>query len=339
MNAQTKASASFSLRFDMRSPTFGTSASRLYPEAVRMAEYADRHGFHSINLSEHHGSDDGYNPAPVVLASAIAARTEKIRIVFTVMILPLHDPVRVAEDIAVLDNLSGGRVILGVAGGYIEAEFRMFERDITDRPRLVEEGIMVLRRAWTGEAFEFNGRPIRVLPRPIQEHLPILMGGSSPAAARRAGRIADGFLTHLPDLYQVYFDEARRNGRDPVPFTSVPPNFVHVACDPERAWKQIATHALHETNAYGAWLQEAGVTGSYRRLPTLEMLRASGDYMIVTPEECVQLVQRFERLSLHPLMGGMAPELGWESLELFVTKVMPQLRETQIDSIDSSDPC
>lgn len=151
MNMQDKVSASLSLRFDMRAPTFGAPASRLYPEAVRMAEYADRHGFHSINLSEHHGADDGYNPSPMILASAIAARTEKVRIVFTVMILPLHDPVRVAEDIAVLDNVSGGRVVLGVAGGYIEAEFRMFGRNIADRPRLVEEGIAILRRAWTGE--------------------------------------------------------------------------------------------------------------------------------------------------------------------------------------------
>lgn len=325
MGNRINPSVNLNLRFDMRAPAFGTPASRLYPEAVRMAEYCDRHGFSAVSLSEHHGSEDGYNPSPMVLASAIAARTERMRIVFTVMILPLHDPVRVAEDIAVLDNLSGGRVVFGVAGGYIAAEYRMFGRDMADRPRLVEQGIEVLRRAWTGEPFEFDGRPVRVLPRPVQQHLPILMGGSSRAAARRAGRIADGFLTHLPELYQVYFDEARRNGRDPVPFRKPGPNFVFVTHDPERAWQRIAPHALHETNAYGAWQEEAGVSGSYRSLPTLDALRASGDYAVVTPEECIAMARRDGALNLHPLMGGMDPALGWESLELLVAEVLPQL--------------
>ncbi len=313
------------LRFDMRAPAFGTPASRLYPEAVRIAEFCDRHGFHTISLSEHHGADDGYNPAPMVLASAIAARTAHVRIVLGALILPLHDPVRVAEDIAVLDNLSGGRIVLVVAGGYVASEYRMFGRDIAERPRLVEDGIALLRRAWTGEPFDHGGRPVRVLPRPVQEHLPILLGGSSRAAARRAGRIADGFVTHLDDLYQVYAGEARRHGRNPPPNGRPGPNFVHVTHDPDRAWRQLLPHALHETNAYGAWQEDAGVTGSYRSLPTAEVLRASGDYAIVTPEECVALARRNGRLDLHPLMGGMDPALGWESLELLAAEVLPRL--------------
>lgn len=312
------------LRFDMRSPAFGTSARTLFPEAVRLAEYCDRHGFHTVRLPEHHGSDDGYNPSPLVLASAIAARTERL-LLRTMVILPLHDPLRIAEDIAVLDNHSRGRVMLCVAGGYVEDEYRMFGRDIRERPRLVEHGIAVLRRAWTGEPFEVDGRPVRVLPRPVCEHLPILMGGSSPAAARRAGRIADGFITHLPELHQVYADEARRNGREPMPFRRPGPSFVHVARDPDAAWQRIAPHALHDANAYGSWQGAARVDGGYRSVADAEALQKSGSYPVLTPEECIALARREGALTLHPLMGGMDPDLGWESLELLVAEVLPRL--------------
>ena len=314
------------VRFDMRCPDFGTPAHRLYPEAVRMAEYCDSHGFHTALLSEHHGSEDGYDPSPMVLGAAIASRTTQMRLLFGAMILPLHDPVRMAEDIAVLDNLSGGRVILALVGGYVVSEFRMFGRDLKDRARLVEEGVEVLRKAWTGEPFDYNGRPVLVRPRPVQEHIPIILGGSSKAAARRAGRIADGFMTHLPELHQIYYDEARRLGRSPEPFTPPAPTFVHVTHDPEQVWEQIMPHALHETNAYGAWQEEAGVEGSFRSLPSAEVLRASGDYQVVTPQECIELARRNGRLDMHPLMAGMSPELGWESLELLVAEVLPHLR-------------
>ena len=314
------------VRFDMRCPDFGVPARTLYPEAVRMAEYCDRHGFHTIMLSEHHGSEDGYNPSPMVLGAAMAAHTNRARLLFSAMILPLHDPVRLAEDIAVLDNLSDGRVMLVFVGGYVASEFRMFGRDLKDRGRLVEEGIEVLRKAWTGEPFDFNGRPVLVRPRPVQEHIPILLGGSTKTAARRAGRIADGFVTHLPDLYRIYCDEAERRGQKPRPFGHPAPNFVHVTHDPERVWEQIMPHALHETNAYGAWQEEAGIEGSYRILPSAEALRASGDYQVVTPQECIDLARRNGRLDMHPLMAGMDPALGWESLELLVAEVLPQLR-------------
>lgn len=312
------------LRFDMRAPAFGAPARTLYPEAVRFAEYCDEHGFHTVRLPEHHGSDDGYNPSSLVLASAIAARTRKV-LLRTMVILPLHDPVRIAEDIAVLDNISQGRVMLCVAGGYVEDEYRMFGRELKDRPLLVEKGVAVLRRAWTGEPFEVDGRLVRVLPRPVREYMPILMGGSSPAAARRAGRIADGFITHLPELHRVYAEEALRNGRQPEAFRRPGPSFVHVARDPEAAWHRIAPHAVHDSNAYGSWQGAAGVDGGYRIEAGARELRESGAYAVVTPEECVALARREGSLTLHPLMGGMDPDLGWESLELLTAEVLPQL--------------
>lgn len=315
------------IRFDLRSPAFGAATRDLYRESIQMAEYADRHGFNVVNLSEHHGSDDGYNPSPLVLGGAIAARTENLRIILGALILPLHDPVRVAEDIAVLDIISGGRVTLVVAAGYVPSEFTMFEKTMKGRGKVVEEGVGVLRKAWSGEPFEYRNSTIKVTPRPVQEPLPILMGGSTPIAARRAGRIADGFATHLPDLYKVYEDEARALGKNPAPFVEPGPGFVHVTTDPDRAWQQIAPHALYEMNAYGEWAEQAGVVGSYHKVDSLEDLRNSGAYAVVTPDQCMELARRHSKISLHPLMGGMDPALGWESLRLFVEAVLPELRK------------
>jgi len=207
---------SFTLRFDLRAFPGGARHDALYEAAVDMAEYADRHGFYGVTLSEHHGVADGYLPSPIVLAGAMAARTQKIRLQFMAIIAPLHDPLRLAEDIAVLDNISKGRVDLTVAGGYVPFEFGMFGKAMKDRGTLTEEAIATLKAAWTGENFDYRGRPARVTPRPLQTpHPPIWMGGSVPAAAKRAGRLADGFITHREDLYKVFFDEAKAHGKSP----------------------------------------------------------------------------------------------------------------------------
>lgn len=267
------------LHFDLRAPEFGTPAEELFAAALEMSEFADKHGFASINLSEHHGSSDGYNPSPIVLGGAIAARTRRVRISLGALIVPLHDPLRIAEDLAVLDLIS-------------------------------------------------RGRTVQVRPVPVQTHLPILMGGSAPVSARRAARIADGFVTHSRELYQVYFDEARRLGKSPPPFVEPGPGLVHVTHDPERDWQRSAPHALHEMNAYGRWIEQAGLQrAAYHRVSTLEGLKASGGYAVVTPNQCVELARRNRRLSFHPLMGGCPPELGWSSLRLFVDEVLPRLSE------------
>ncbi|MCB1679369.1 MAG: LLM class flavin-dependent oxidoreductase [Halioglobus sp.] len=315
------------IRFDLRSPAFGAATRDLYREAIDMAEYADRHGFDFVNLSEHHGSDDGYNPSPIVLGGAIAARTCKLRITLGALILPLHDPIRVAEDVAALDNISAGRVTLVAAAGYVPSEFAMFGRAMKGRGKVLEEGVEVLRRAWSGEPFEYRDGAVRVTPRPVQDPLPIMLGGSTPVAARRAARIADGFVTHLPDLYRVYEQEARALGRRPAPFVEPGPGFVHVTRDPQRDWQRIAPHAMHEMNAYGEWAEQAGLVSSYHKVDSLEALRDSGGYAVVTPEQCVELARRHRKISLHPLMGGMDPALGWESLRLFVEAVQPQLHQ------------
>jgi len=320
------------LRYDLRCPPFGKADSaELFRTALEQCEWADRLGFASVTLSEHHGSPDGYLPSPLVFAAAIAARTRNLRLVIAALIAPLHDPIRLAEDIAVLDVLSGGRAIPVVSGGYVEREFRAFGKRLADRAQVMEEIVPFLTRAFSGESFEYRGTTVRVTPRPVQRpRPPIFMGGSTAAAARRAARHADHFIPSLPGLFEIYRAERVKLGKpDPGPISGGTGNFLYVAEDPDAAWQRIAPHALHETNAYGRWIAESGTAGPYMETKDPDALRASGQYTIYTPDQLVELargMRPMDALLFHPLMGGMDPELSWASLRLFEKAVLPRLR-------------
>jgi alkanesulfonate monooxygenase SsuD/methylene tetrahydromethanopterin reductase-like flavin-dependent oxidoreductase (luciferase family) len=323
----------FSLRYDLRAPAFGKAdAAALYAAALEQAEWADRLGFAAVTLSEHHGSPDGYLPSPLVMAAAIAARTRNLRISIAALIAPLHDPVRIAEDMAVVDVISNGRLIPILGGGYVQSEFEAFGRKLQSRASYMDEIVPFLERAWTGEPFQWKGRTVRVTPRPVQRpRPPILMGGSSRPAALRAAKFADGFLPSLPHVFDMFREERKRLGKpDPGPMPpSLNLNFLHVADDPDRAWQQIAPHALHETNAYGRWIAEAGGAGPYKQAASADELRKTGAYCVWTPEELIAKLKALgphASLALHPLMGGLDPELAWQSLHLVESKVIPALR-------------
>lgn len=318
------------IKYDMRAPDLGTPIERLYGAAVEQCAWADHQGFGTVMLAEHHGSDDGYLPSPTGLGCAIAAVTRRLRIRVQAMILPFHDPLRLAEDLAVLDILSNGRAEITAAGGYVPHEFEMFAVELKDRGRLVEESIQTLRQAWTGQAFQYRGRQARVTPRPLQPSLPIALGGASKAAARRAARLqAATFIPAMPELHDVYAEECRKLGQPVAPPERMGPVFLHVAEDPDAAWAKIAPHALHETNAYGQWMKESmGDQAVYKPIEDADQLRTSGAYQVVTPDECIELARQLGpggRLAFHPLMGGMSPDSGWECLELVANKVLPHL--------------
>lgn len=323
------------IRYDLRNPEFaGTSMQDRYDAALDQIEWADRMGFAAVTLSEHHGVDDGYLPSLFPFAAAVAARTKTIRIQLGALIAPFHDPLRVAEDAAVVDLLSHGRLGLVIANGYVPAEFAMFGRSLSDRARAVTEMVAVLRAAWTGAPFDYRGRQVIVTPRPSQPNgPPIMLGGSSPAAARRAARIGDGFLPSTADLWEPYRTELRILGKpDPGPAPPGAPMFLHVARNPDAAWKRIAPHALYEMNAYGRWAAESGTVTGYAPIEDAATLRAMGVYKVVTPEVCAAELKSkgpAALLMLHPLMGGLPPELAWESLRLIESEVLPLLKNRE----------
>jgi len=324
--------AMIALRYDLRVPSFSTSTpAAQYAACLEQCAWGDTRG--SVDLvvvSEHHGVDDGYLPAPLTLAAAIAGRTRRVMINIAALLVPLHDPVRLAEQLAVLDLVSGGRIVVVAGLGYRNEEFEMAGVERKRRGSLMEEAIEVMRQAWTGEPFEWRGRQVRVTPRPATPGGPtLLVGGSTEKAARRAARLRCGFFPAIgdPRLADVYREECARVGFGGG-FVSLPsgPGFVHVSDDPERDWARIAPYALHDARAYAAWQTPDQRSSVHVEGATLDAVRASGVYRIVTPDECVALAAELPTIVLHPLMGGMPPELGWESLERFAAEVLPRIR-------------
>lgn len=323
----------FTLRFDLRAPAEGAHIRDLYSAALEMARWGERHGCLMVFLSEHHASPDGYLPAPLVLASAMAACTKTLPIQVAALLVPLHDPIELAEQMAVLDIVSGGRVSYVTAIGYRAEEYAMFGRDMKQRGRRMEACLDALKKAWTGEPFEFEGRPARVTPTPLTPGGPsLLMGGNSEPAARRAARFGMGLLAEggNPEIETIYREECEKQGVPPgmciVPAAGTVTS-AFVAEDPDRAWAEIGPHLLRDARTYAGWMSDGHETVSKSAAASVEELRAeNGAYQIFTPEDAVAYVRTTGVLLLQPLCGGLPPEKAWPSLELVASKVLPALR-------------
>jgi alkanesulfonate monooxygenase SsuD/methylene tetrahydromethanopterin reductase-like flavin-dependent oxidoreductase (luciferase family) len=318
--------------FDMRAPAFGTPPAELYAEALNMAAFADEIGVTNINLMEHHASADGYLPQPFVMGGGVAARTQRCRLVLGAIILPLHDPVKVAEQIGVLDLMSSGRLTVTFGTGYVAEEFAAFGVSLKDRARRLDEGVELILRVLSGERFQApDGRPVFVRPLPVQAPQDMLMiGGGVEASAKRAAKFGLGFSPLRAELLDVYDAECRRLGREPGRKHS-PAGLVnvHLTRDPDATWHLVAPHLRHVVAEYAKWAEaEPNSSSLYSGLlANDEALRNSGVFNLMTPEQMVERAARLgphTSVSLMPLLGGMAPSLGWESLEL-LKSVMPQL--------------
>ena len=326
------------LRYDMRAPAFGAPVDALYRAAIEQTAWAESRGFEVVHLAEHHGADDGYCPSPLVLAGAMAARTSRMRIDLSALVLTMHDAVRLAEDIAILDIIAGpGRLSIVAAMGYRPSEFEMFGVEFTERAAVFEEALEALDAAWSGEQFVYRGRKARVTPLPVTPGgPPIHLGGNAKPSARRAARMGYGYQPVTTELYDYFLDECRRHERpDPGPFRRHRPGFLHVTHDVERDFELIAPHILHQSNTYAQWAAERPGTAPNGPWSGYEGAAAILDdpaMWIVTPEECVRRAQELgadEELQFHPLLGGLDPDLAWASLELFDSEVLPHLKDVR----------
>ena len=240
------------LRFDMRAPDWAAPAVDLYAAAVEMCAWIEGRGAIVVVLSEHHGTDDGHLPTPMLLAAAIATRTKTLPILLAAVPIPLWDPVRLAEEIAVLDLLSKGRVGYAFGVGHRSEEYDHFGVDMRSRGRLADEHLALLRRLVVGDAVEHRDRRVRVTPACATEGgPPMMIAGGSKAAARRAAAHGLGFIsqTDSPELKDFYEAQCRAHGHQPgtVQFP-VPgaPTAVFVADDVDRAWAELGPHLLHD---------------------------------------------------------------------------------------------
>src|SRR5438552_15494719 len=218
----------FGLYSSIANPPRGEHLDRCIDEAIAEAQLAEASGFDSCFFGEHHQDHDGFLPSPLIVAAAVAARTTRLRVGTSVILLPLHHPIHVAEDVITLDLVSKGRVVLGVGIGYQAADFRAFGIPMEHRMTLFEESVEILRQCWTGEPFSFRGKhyvleDVQIRPRPYQRPSPPLwIGASVPTAVRRAGRLADAFVatpsTNLENVMRqvdAYEEAAQKAARTP----------------------------------------------------------------------------------------------------------------------------
>lgn len=330
----------FSCRYSfINPPQFRKDAAELYSRTLDQIAWIDQAGFDRVAFSEHHFTEYGQLPSLLTAAAAAAARTKRIRIGTNTLVLPFHHPVRVAEDAAIVDIISNGRLDLAVAGGYRESEFAGFGMKLSERPGRMEEGVEIIKKCWEEDTFDFNGRyyqlkGVRMSPKPIQKPRPsIILGASSEPAARRAARIGDDMFPTHDVLWDVYYDECARIGRQ-VERKSWPkwrPAFLHVSEDPDRDWMKIAPYARYETDRLsGGGLAKGTAYGDYDKSD--DKLREV--FKVVTPDEAIKLLKGIQAeapefvFELYPILPGMDIDLAESSLELFASKVMTAMRNS-----------
>ncbi|OBI56799.1 LLM class flavin-dependent oxidoreductase [Mycobacterium sp. E787] len=320
----------FTLRFDMRAPAWGAPRVALYAAVPEMCAWAEDHGGLAAVFCEHHGSEDGYLPSPLLLASSVASRTQRLALSL-ILILPFYDPVRLAEDMAVLDIISRGRASYILALGYRPEEFEHFGVALKGRGRLADEKLELLRSLLSEKTVSRDGRRIMVTPRPETAGGPGLMwGGGSVAAARRAGRYGLGMLgnANAPGMREAYEEACREHGHEPGP-TMFPsrdtPSVVFVADDVDQAWDELGQHLLHDVRTYAAWNPGDETTAGFSHVDTVEELRAApASHVIISVPEAISRVRAGQILNLSPLCGGLPPEIAWPYLKRVGEVVVPE---------------
>ena len=320
------------LRYDMNRPEFGAPHPAMYRTAIEQAVWADKLGFNQVFLAEHHAAEGGYCPSSMIQAASILGATSRIVAHLSALVVTMHDPLRLAEDLAVLDNIAPGRIWLTAGMGYRPHEFAMFGKDITRRLAIMNECMATLKAAWTGEPFEFQGRTVQVTPTPVTPGGPkIYMGGSTDKSAVRAGKAGYQYFPGHPDLFRIYAEERAKAGFPP-PERQMKPaaSFLYISDDPDREWPLLAPHIAYATNTYAEWAKERGTGDTrYKAAESIEALKAMPNIKVLTPEACFAYLKELGEgtaVTIHALFGGISPELSWRSLRLFEAEVLPRLR-------------
>jgi probable F420-dependent oxidoreductase len=322
-------------------PASAADLSRLVDEMVVEAQQAEKYGFDSFFVTEHHQEPSGYLPSPLPLLAALATRTSTIRLGTGIAVLPLYHPIRMAEDCAVIDIISKGRLILGVGMGYQDVDFAAYGLRVSERVSLFEEGVEIIKRAWTEEKLYFVGKRytltnISVTPKPVQKpRPPIWIAAVGDEAMKRAGRVGDALLAdsfQLParlkprvDLYRQTA-ESRGNRAQVVLFRE---GFVAKTRDEAVRDYEAAVLSTHRYYwRHGSYYQDI------KKEEDLDLKRIGLDRLILgSPKECVERVRawhaeigadyfliRFK----HP--AGPPHAKVMEALKLFGEQVIPEFR-------------
>jgi probable F420-dependent oxidoreductase len=325
-------------------PGTDRSFHREYRDSMELVRLVEEVGLDGAWVSEHHFAADGYLPSLLPLMAAYAAITERIELGTGVVLAPFHDPIRLAEDFAVVDQISGGRVVCGLGVGWRDEEFRQFNIDIRSRVGRLRELVEVLRLAWTRDRFDFAGKHfdysgVAVTPRPARVP-PILIGGMVDNAIRRAGRIGDGYISSRTTLerageaFSLAAEARAEAGAQGPPMVALLHN-AFVTNDPDRDWPMVRVGIGHQLGTYAGWRAGTDVPGTPLKVmpPDDNSIRSSTAFG--TPEQVIDRLAPFAdllgdypdgRLICRFHYPGMDAEPAADAIRLFAREVAPELR-------------
>jgi alkanesulfonate monooxygenase SsuD/methylene tetrahydromethanopterin reductase-like flavin-dependent oxidoreductase (luciferase family) len=319
--------------FDLRNPDgWQRPWADYYARTLEFCEEADRLGADGLWFTEHHLFEDGYLPQPLTFAAAVAARTHAARIGTSVVLPALRKPAQLAEEAAIVDLISGGRLELGLGAGYRVPEYDLFDTDIRRRFAKTEQTIRQIRHLWAEGG---------VTPRPIQDPVPVWGGFYGPRGARLAGRLGIGLLHISHDMFRHYCAGLAEGGHDPAHARVSGLIPIILADDPEAAWSRVAPYAVYQMNSY----RQASVEGTNQPKPPLitadQFNHRSGDSQygmleILTPEDAAARIH--ERTQGLPLMhlifwasiAGMPDDLVTRNIELISKCLKPLLSPAKV---------
>ncbi|MBP0452325.1 LLM class flavin-dependent oxidoreductase [Kitasatospora sp. RG8] len=316
------------LLFDLRNPAqWHRPWADHYARTLELCEEADQRGAGGLWFTEHHLFEDGYLPQPLTFAAAVAARTRRARIGTSVVLPALHNPVDLAEQAALVDLVSGGRLELGLGAGYRLPEYQLFGADFQRRFAGTERNIREILRLWEEKA---------VTPLPIQDPPPVWGGFYGPRGARIAGRLGVGLLHISHAMFGHYREGLAEGGHDPRSARVSDLLPIILAEDPEAAWHRVAPHLAHQVNSY----RQGSVEGTGRSTPllTAEDLRdpdaqdTRGLLDILTPEDAAVRIRELTKdlpvrhLIFWASIAGMPDDLVTENIRLVTEQLPPLLR-------------
>ncbi len=324
----------------------GDRADQVFHDTVDEVVLAESFGFDVALISEHHFTANDFFPSPLITLSYLAARTSKIRLSPGVLLLPLYDPVHVAEDCAVLDIISGGRFILGVGQGYRPEEFRAFGRKLKDRDGLVREGVTLIRNLWTQPSVTFNGTHFRadgveLRPQPLQKPAPpIWIAAKKRHAVELAAEVGDGWfadpitpLSIIRENRQHWLRALAVAGRDQARQSFAYYREFFVATDDKTAWEVGREPMIAGWRNYLRWghlVDDFGKPISPDRENVLEEL-VRKRFTLGGPERCKADLQELqEALGLTHLVmkmkfPGMSHKNVMQSIRLVGERLIPEV--------------
>lgn len=315
--------------FDLRNPpAWKRSWTHLYGFALEMCQEAERLGAHSVWSTEHHLFDDGYMAQPLGFLSAVAAKTTRVRLGTAILIAPLHHPVEIAEQAALVDILSGGRLDLGLGAGYRVPEFQLFGADLATRYRDTDN---TARRVWELFAEE------KLTPPPVQNPLPIWMGYQGPQGARRAGRLGAGLLTANGLMWPEYRTGLEEGGHDPSTARMAGGIQGFVTEDPDGDWPLVSKHLAYQVDSYRRHMVE-GTGRPTPRAVDPERLRQHepnspplASFVYGTPEDFAATVLNgsagapVETVFIFASLGGAPDDLTARHVQTICNRLRPLL--------------